>query len=394
MRPVCHGSFANLRYPDAKSAANLKWKRFHGCESLQDKASITIKDVAREAGCAVVTASRVLNASGPASAEMAARVRAAADDLGFSFSAIGRALQSRRSMTIGCLVPSLANPVFAEAMQGVQDCLRAAGYQPLICASGYDEAADEDTLRTLLASKVDGLIVTMAAPSRSAALATAAVPVSLMFHDPLPGYTTAYVDNFAAAREVARQFIAHGHRRLGFVALRFAESDRSRSRYAGFLAECRAANLPDPALIEMEEAAARCPRRIADVLAGHSGLTGLFASNDFLALAVQNAASLLGRDVPHDLSVIGFDGIGIGRLLATPLATIETDAVAMGRQAAASLLAAMQGGALCQPPALPFVFRAGATLAAAPTMTDGGRDAPLPPSVPLASVPTKTRTNQ
>ncbi|WP_138935284.1 LacI family DNA-binding transcriptional regulator [Roseovarius arcticus] len=359
-----------------------------------EKASITIKDVAREAGCAVATASRVLNSSGPASAEMTVRVRRAAQDLGFSFSAIGRALQSRRSMTIGCLVPSLANPVFAEAMQGVQDCLRAAGYQPLVCASNYDEAVDEDILRTLLASQVDGLIVTMAAPSRSVALGTAAVPVSLMFHDPLPGCTTAYVDNFAAAGEVARQFIARGHHRLGFVALRFAESDRSRSRFAGFLAECRAANLPDPALIEMEERDARCPRRVADVLRAHSGLTGLFASNDFLALAVQNAAGLLGRDVPRDLSVIGFDGIGIGRLLATPLSTIETDAGAMGRQAAGTLLDVMQGGAICQPPALPFVFRAGATLAAAPEKVDGGRAATPPPSVPLASVQIKTRTNQ
>jgi len=355
--------------------------------------SITIKDVAREAGCGVATASRVLNASGPASAEMTQRVRRAAQDLGFSFSAIGRALQSRRSMTVGCLVPSLANPVFAEAMQGVQDCLRAAGYQPLVCASNYDEAVDEDILRTLLACQVDGLIVTMASPSRSVALGTASVPVSLMFHDPLPGHTTAYVDNVAAAREVAHQFIAHGHRRLGFVALRFAESDRSRSRYAGFMDECRAANLPDPILIEMEDRA-RCPHRVAEVLRAYPGLTGLFASNDFLALAVQNAAGLLGRDVPRDLSVIGFDGIGIGRLLATPLSTIETDAGAMGRQAAKTLLNTMQGGEPIQPPPLPFVFRAGATLAAAPEKMDDGRAATLQPSDHLASVPTKTRTNR
>ncbi|MCZ4351207.1 substrate-binding domain-containing protein [Roseovarius aestuarii] len=361
---------------------------------MSRKQSITIKDVAREAGCGVATASRVLNASGPASAEMSERVRRAARDLGFSFSAIGRALQSRRSMTVGCLVPSLANPVFAEAMQGVQDCLRGAGYQPLVCASNYDEAVDEDILRTLLASQVDGLIVTMASPSRSVALGTASVPVSLMFHDPLPGHITAYVDNVAAAREVARQFIKHGHRRLGFVALRFAESDRSRSRYAGFMAECRAAGVPDPVLIEMDDRSARCPHRVAEVLRAHPGLTGLFASNDFLALAVQNAAGLLGRNVPRDLSVIGFDGIGIGHLLATPLSTIETDAGAMGRQAAETLLNSMQGEEAIQPPALPFVFRTGATLAAVSEKMDDGLAATLPSSAHLDLASTKTRTNQ
>ncbi|WP_324755363.1 LacI family DNA-binding transcriptional regulator [Roseovarius sp. Pro17] len=363
---------------------------------MNEKATITIKDVARAAGCGVATASRVLNASGPASAEMSERVRRAAADLGFSFSAIGRALQSRRSMTVGCLVPSLANPVFGEAMQGVQNQLRAAGYQPLICASNYDEATDEDMLRTLLAQKVDGLIATMAAPARSAALRVAratGVPVSLMFHDPVEGFASAYVDNAAAAREVARQFIARGHRRLGFLALRFASSDRSQSRYAGFRAECHAHGLAEPALIEMDEREARNPDRIAEILRANPNITGLFASNDFLAIAVQNAAGRIGLRVPDDLSVIGFDGIDIGRLLNLPLATIETDAGAMGCQAAHSLLIAMQGGGMHQAPPLPFVFRAGATLAAAPEKKDGGRAAPRPSPVTLASVPPKTRMN-
>ena len=93
------------------------------------KSTVSIKDVAQAAGCGVATASRVLNNSGPASADARERVERAARDLEFSFSAVGRALQSRRSMTIGCLVPSLANPVFAEAAQGLQAALHGSGYQ-------------------------------------------------------------------------------------------------------------------------------------------------------------------------------------------------------------------------------------------------------------------------
>ena len=78
---------------------------------MANKTRITIKDVARAAGCGVATASRVLNKSGSASSETRERVEQAARDLGFAFSATGRALQSRRSMTVGCLIPSLANPV-------------------------------------------------------------------------------------------------------------------------------------------------------------------------------------------------------------------------------------------------------------------------------------------
>lgn len=338
------------------------------------------------AGCSVATASRVLNNSGPASAEIREKVQRVANELGFSFSATGRALQSNKSMTIGCLVPSLANPVFAEAVHGIQMELAGSGYQLLIASSNYDGEADNDAVSTLVAKDTDGLIVTMVAPDRSKALKAAksrGIPVSLMFHDPLDGFVTAHVDNFEAAREVARQFADHGHRRTGFLALRFASSDRSRNRYAGFHAECRARGLADPVLIELSESDASAPEKLGEILREYGDLTGIFASNDFLAIAVQKAARLLGWQVPQDLSVIGFDGIEIGRLLDVPLATIETKPEDMGRQAARTVLSALQGKPLEQLPALPFTFRAGATLAAPKTESrDDDRDTTRSPSVP------------
>lgn len=352
---------------------------------MESRLKVTIKDVAREAGCGIATASRVLNNSGPASAEVRERVETAARDLGFSFSAIGRALQGGRSMTIGCLVPSLANPVFAEAVQGVQDALSGSGYQLLIASSNYDGDADNEAIATLAAKEVDGLIVTMVAPERSATLKQArrrGLPVSLMFHDPIDGFLTAHVDNFQAAREVARRFADLGHRHTAFLSLRFSSSDRSRNRYAGFHAECRARDLPDPALIELGEAEANTPELLAEILASLGELTAIFASNDFLAIAVQKAARLMGKSVPHDLSVVGFDGIEIGRLLDAPLATIETAPNAIGRQAAQTLLEMMQGKACMQRPPLPFDFRAGATLARPRTEScDDDQGATWPPSV-------------
>ncbi len=353
---------------------------------MNPRLKITIKDVAREAGCGISTASRVLNNSGPASAEIRARVETAARDLGFSFSAVGRALQGGRSMTIGCLVPSLANPVFAEAVQGVQDTLRGSGYQLLIASSNYDGDADNEAIATLLAKEVDGLIVTMVTPERSAALKEAqrrGLPVSLMFHDPVDGFLTAHVDNFKAAREVARRFADLGHRQTAFLSLRFASSDRSRNRYAGFHAECRLRGLPDPALIELAEAEANTPELLAEILTSIDGLTAVFASNDFLAIAVQKAARLMGTRVPQDLSVVGFDGIEIGRLLDMPLATIATAPDGIGRQAAQTLLDMMQGEVCTQRPPLPFDFLAGATLAC-PRIesSDDDQAATWPPSVP------------
>jgi DNA-binding LacI/PurR family transcriptional regulator len=376
----------------------MAWKRFQPVQAMTKATNVTIKDVALAAGCGVATASRVLNHSGSASADVRERVERAARELRFNFSAIGRALQSRRSMTIGCLVPSLANPVFAEAVQGVQAELLGSGYQMLISCSNYDVAADDTAIDMLMSKETDALIATMVAPQNSKALQSAksrGIPISLMFHDPIKGYITSYVDNFEAAKEVARQFADFGHRRVGFLALRFSTSDRSRNRYAGFHAGCRARGLSDPVLIEIGEAEANQPERLAAILAGHQTLTAIFASNDFLAIALQKAARNLGWRVPQDLSVAGFDGIEIGQLLEKPLATIETSPEAMGRQAARSLLHMLQGGAENQPPALPFSFRAGATLAApGPEKNDGGRVAPQPPSVLPAENSDQTRTNR
>ena len=352
---------------------------------MAHRSKMTIKDVARKAGCGIATASRVLNKSGPASADVRERVENAARSLGFEFNATGRALQSNRTMTIGCLVPSIANPVFAEAVQGVQEALSGTGYQLLISSSNYDKDADNDAISMLLAKQVEGLIVTMVAPDRSPGLKLArqrGVPVTLMFHDAIGDVPTANVDNFEAAREVAHRFNDLGHRRTAFLALRFATSDRSRNRYAGFHAACRAQGMPDPALIELTEAEGTSPELLAEILASLDGVTAIFASNDFLAIAVQKAARLIGKSVPQDFSVVGFDGIEIGRLLDVPLATIETAPEAMGREAARILLDLIGGKAAVRTRPLPFHFRAGATLGRPRTESrDDDQVAPWPPSV-------------
>ncbi|SDI28400.1 substrate-binding domain-containing protein [Alloyangia pacifica] len=356
---------------------------------------ITIRDVAARAGCGVATASRVLNRSGATSADSRERVERAAAELGFSFSAIGRALQSSRSMTVGVLVPSLANPVFAEAVQGTQEELRDAGYQCLIASSTYDPARDAEALGVLTAKQVDGLIVTMVAPEESPALGAARtrdIPAVLMFHDPRAGLLSAHVDNAAAAREVARQCAAAGHRATGFLALRFSTSDRSRARFTGFTQGCAELGMAAPVLVEVSEAEAASPDALARTLAAHPDLTAIFASNDFLAIALQRAARELGLRVPRDLSVVGFDGIEIGRHLDRPLTTVETDPEAMGRQAARLLLAMLRGETPEQPAPLPFTFRPGATLAAPAEDRDDDRAATRSPSAHPDQNPSLKRT--
>lgn len=328
----------------------------------------TIKDVAERAGCGIATVSRVLNGSGSASREAREKVLAAADALGFEFNALGRSLQSSSSKTIGCVVPSLANPVFAEVVQAAQQVANTAGYQLILACSEYDEDLELKAVRTLLAKQVDGLILTVNNAEQSEALAQVSqkgVPAALVYNRPARGLQSWAVDNAVAASSVARELFEHGHFQTGFLALRFHRSDRSRERYDGYVAACRALGLAPPVLLEIEEQDGNLLDLLGALLARHTTLTGIFASNDYLALAAMKAARQLGRRIPEDLSIIGFDGISAGQMVEPNLATIVTDPMAMGLGAARSVLAQLEDDVAAPQPLDPkdtFRFRTGGSL--------------------------------
>jgi DNA-binding LacI/PurR family transcriptional regulator len=327
----------------------------------------TIKDVAEHAGCGIATVSRVLNGSGAASAETRDKVLEAAAALGFEFNALGRSLQSSSTKTIGCIVPSLANPIFAEVVQAAQREANAEGYQLILACSEYDEDLELRAVRTLLAKQVDGLILTVNDAENSESLnlvSRKGLPAALVYNRPVHGLPSWTVDNRRAAAAVAQAFFDEGHYQTGFLALRFNRSDRSRERYEGFASACRDLGMADPVLLEIEEQDGNLLELLSSLLAGHKTLTGIFASNDYLALAAMKAARQLKRRIPQDLSIVGFDGIAAGLMVEPNLATVVTDPRAMGTGAARTVLAGLAG----QPaPKIlesgkSFEFRAGGTL--------------------------------
>ncbi|TQV79268.1 LacI family DNA-binding transcriptional regulator [Denitrobaculum tricleocarpae] len=346
--------------------------------------TVTIKDVALRANCGVATVSRVLNDSGSASPAARRRVWDAAKELGFEFSDIGRALQSSTTRTIGCVVPSLANPVFADAVQGLQEKLQQAGYQLLLTCSNYDPDSETAAIRTLLAKQVDGLVLTVCDAGKSEGLRFAGqrgLPCCLMFNQPTKDLAACFVNNFEAARCVAKEFAAAGHRDTGFLALRFGSSDRSRQRFEGFVSGCRDFGMAPPVLLEIDEDGDNLSALLADMLTAHSKLSAIFASNDFLAIAAIRAARQLGRKVPADLSIVGFDGLEIGTMMEPSLATIVTRPKLMGRGAAETVLAVLTGNPPPDPQnkSLSFNFREGGSLAP-PRKAEKNDDGKVPAS--------------
>lgn len=330
----------------------------------------TIADVARSAGCAVATASRALSGRGSVSAKARLRVEAAAATLGFRIDPTGRALRQGRSGVLGILVPSFANPVFATAIEGVEAVATAAGLTVLVTCTGYDAEREAAAVDALIDRRVDGLLMTVADAAASAAIAPAeraGAPFALMFNQPPAGLPAVCVDNRAAAAEVALAMLEAGRRRVGFVAGRFATSDRSRQRFEGLAGALAEAGAAPPALVEVSYADDDHRDALAALFARAPRTDALFCSNDMLALAVIAALRALGRHVPDDVAVVGFDGVAVGALLRPSLATVVTPTAEMGRAAANLLLAARAEGRAPAPQALilPHAFRPGETLAGA-----------------------------
>ena len=328
------------------------------------KKNPTIKDVALLAGCGKSSASRALTQTGFASPKLRARVLAAAEELGFDFSDVGRSLQSQSTGTVGCVVPSISNPVFSAAVQGIQDVVGNSGRQLLLSCSHYDPERELSAVRTLIAKRVDALVLTLIDPKASSAvldlIRSRQIPHCLLFnHDPdFPSASA--IDNRAAADEVAHAFARAGHHHIAYVGLR---TSTARQRREGLERTCRDLGLDTPAVLEVDEHSGRLQDDLVDLLHSHSKVTGIFASNDELAIEITAALRKLGLRVPDDLSIVGFDGIAFGQMLEPTLATVVADHYAMARAAAGmALLARLPAQPTFAARVAAFAFRSGGSL--------------------------------
>jgi DNA-binding LacI/PurR family transcriptional regulator len=328
----------------------------------------TIHDVAREAGCSTASVSRALNGDARVSPGLMDRVRAAAARLDFRINAIGRALQTRRSGVVGVMIPSIANPVFAEAVAGAGDVAAGRGRQLLLASSDYDPQKELEAVATLIDRSVDGLLLTVAdaddSPALEAALA-ADVPTVLMFNDACARAPVATSNTYAAGAAVGKLLVEAGRRHVGFVAGRFATSDRSRRRFEGLRDALIGLEAPAPMLVEVDYGATDHRDALSGLFGDDPAIDALVCSNDMLALSVIADLRALKRRCPEDVAVVGFDGLALGRMVEPSLATVATPNRAMGREAARLLLNLIDetGGPTVETVWLPFEIRPGGSLA-------------------------------
>ena len=303
----------------------------------------TLEDVARRCGVSTATVSRVLNEPLRVRAETRARVEAAVADLGYTPHFGGRALARNCADTIGAVIPTMDNAIFARGLQAMQERLSDAGVTLLVATSDYDPDREAAQIRALLARGVDGLalIGEERAPETYRLLGDRGVPFVLAWtHRADAPHPCVGFDNLAAARAMAERVLDRGHRRIAMIAGITAGNDRARLRVEGVGAAlaARGVGFGPPLLIEAQydlDAGADAARRL---LALDPRPTAIVCGNDVLAAGALLGARAAGLDPPADVSVTGFDDIDLARIVTPPLTTVHVPHRRMGEAVADLLL--------------------------------------------------------
>ena len=307
----------------------------------------TLADVAARAGVSTATVSRCLNAPDRVSPTARAAVMAAVAELGYAPNYAAQALAANRSYTVGVVIPTIENSVFARGVQAFQEALGEAGITLLVASSAYSPEREADRIRTLVARGADALMLIgfERDPRLYEFLGRRGVPVVVAWawrsDPPVPcvGF-----DNRRAMRALAEAVLAAGHRRLAMISAEIAPNDRAADRVAGFRDALAAAGLDAAAVpvVETPYSVANGRAAAAALLARPDRPTAICCGNDVLAMGAIMAARDRGLRIPGDLSVTGFDDIELAEVAVPPLATVHVPHREMGRRAAALLLATMR----------------------------------------------------
>jgi LacI family transcriptional regulator len=305
------------------------------------KTGATIKDVAREAGVNVSTASRALAGTYGVRRATRERILRIAETLHYQPNSIARGLVTGRSKTLGLLISDIRNPFFAEVARGAEDAADAAGYQVFVCNADLDPTRQMRYFQALRARSVDGVIMNSISNLTSAQqdeLAGAGVPLVLLNRPggPATGFSIVTADNLAGGQLAASYLIGLGHRAIGHVTGPREHGNLS-IRCKGFLGACEKAGVA-PAVLYGEHTYDGGLQLTRKLLNRNASITAVFAANDVMALGALRAIVEMGRKAPDDVSVIGFDDLQLSAAITPGLTTIRQPSYEIGRAAAQILL--------------------------------------------------------
>lgn len=292
----------------------------------------TMKDVAREAGVALGTVSKVVNGL-PVGEEYRVRVEAAIKKLNYRVSSYARGLRSSKTYTIAVMVPNLINPFFSKLVHCINNELTARKYRMLFYATEYDPQQEQELVLLAEQQKVDGIICLSYNPDLKVSPDVPFVSIDRYFGGQIPCVAS---DNYGGGRLAAEKLVENGCRNLAFLRTGSRLTNEPNKRKDGFVAACEALDVPYTlkiiddgtpytAFFEFLE------EHFHD---GKLDFDGIFCVTDSMAYLIGKAIARMGLRVPEDVQIIGFDGVQyfgdldyVGSTIVQPIEAIAANCV-------------------------------------------------------------------
>jgi DNA-binding LacI/PurR family transcriptional regulator len=312
---------------------------------------VRLKDIAAQAGVSVMTVSKALRDAPDISAATKARLRALADQLGYTPDSVAVGLRNRTTKIFGLVISAVTNPVFARVVMAIEEQSHELGYEVILGQSLNIPEREQSVIRRLLSRRVDGLFITPVyrldpvAPIYDELLKRATPTVVMGHRAPFcEKFANVETDDISASMAATQHLLELGHRRIAFFAGP-AVAPSSLERFEGYRRALREAGIePDDRLVfhagstidEGEKAALQ-------MLQEAPGVTAVQAVNDLVAIGAANVFLSQGLRIPEDLSLVGFGNVLISEHFRVPLTTVRQPKLRLGTAAMDSMLKLLKG---------------------------------------------------
>lgn len=315
-----------------------------------------MRDVAREAGVSLKTVSRVVNDEPGVTAALVDRVTEAIAAIGYQPDDRARFLRraAPSSKTLGFVQMDVANPFFASILRGLEDTARSRGHLVLAGSSDGDPDREEALIKSFIARRVDGLVISSCHPDLAFLTTELAHGTPVAFVDLKPAADLGdliHADHRGGAAAATRHLLAVGHRDIAFLGdrLDYWSADQRR---LGFLDVMHEAGLPTPWVLTDVGGPAEAEARTRELVGSTPRPTALFTAQNFVTIGAVRALHRLG--LHHEIAMVGFDEVELADVVEPPISIVPQDPSALGRLAGERIYARLDGEPeLAEPMTLP-----------------------------------------
>ena len=312
------------------------------------KQTVTINQVAKMAGVSTATVSRALNKPDTVSEAVKKKIERIIKRIGYIPNAGARSLMLKRTGSIGVIVPTLDNAIFAQGLEEFQRQLSQSGYQMLVASTNYDPEIENQQMRNLLMQGVEGIAMFGSSQKLELIrlLRTRKLPYIHIgtLDTPLNGYAAGF-DNKKAIQLGVEYLVQVGHRNFGMIAGKTENNDRARDRVDGVveLLKRNRIFLKKESIIEVPYQIQDARIALKKLLQINPKISAVVCGNDVLAIGALLEAQSQGIKIPYQCSILGFDNLELSRHIQPSLSTIHIDAIGMWSKAAHHLMSQING---------------------------------------------------